>query len=183
MKSRILATALALALAMGTTCTVFAETDAKSVTQESESQESTVTVTYTVADSYEVTIPADVTLSADGSYESSGEVKANNVLIKAGSVLNVKLTSTNAGEAADADSYVLKDTSGASSIAYEIKKGDAAVANGSVVLAVSAGTAGEQTASLTFATSEKNVKADTVIKSGAHTDTLTFTVSVDKDAE
>jgi hypothetical protein len=181
MKSRILATALALALAMGTTCTVFAAADTSTINQNSASQESTVTVTYTVADSYEVTIPADVTLTSDGSYQGTGEVKAENVLIEDGKVLNVKLTSANAGEATDATGYVLKDKSGASSIAYEIKKGDAAVANGSVVLAVSAGTTVEQTASLTFATSEDKVSA--VTKSGAHTDTLTFKVSVDEDAE
>ena len=126
-----------------------------------------ITVTYTAAETYTVTIPSSQTFAAD-SLTSTGTVSAK-VLLEAGKVLNVLMNSANG--------FVLK--CGDSSIAYTISNGDAVLGNDDCVLEVAAGnTSGSS--ELTFATTEEAIAAATI--AGEHTDTVTFTCSLKESA-
>lgn len=134
-----------------------------------------VTVTYQVGVSYTVSIPADFTLTSEDqtNYTAEETVSATGVLIEAGKTLNVKMKSTNFADG----EYKLKDSSGESKIKYTIKNGEQDFTNDTTVLTVEAGTTEEAETTLKFATTAEEIGKAT--KSGDHTDTLTFTVSVD----
>ena len=130
----------------------------------------TTTVTYTVSDSYTVSIPADVAFASD-SLSKAGTVSASNVILVDGKTLTVKVASANG--------YALKCGTGtASSIAYTLTPAGGSALSGTdatTVLTVAAGTTSGST-NLTFATTAQNIASAT--KAGDHTDTLTFTCSV-----
>jgi glucose/arabinose dehydrogenase len=192
MKKRFLALTLALTMAMGMTMTAFAADDGqqttpttKTVTQESDedAKSQTVDLTYTTTQTYEVTIPANVTFSGEN-LSSDGVVKAEKVLLEDGKALNVtmKAASITSGE----DAYTLLYEN--SKISYTIKKGEEEVKNDSAVLTVKPGdglgdeyTDGKASGNvtLTFATTADDIAKAT--KAGEHKDTLTFKVSVDGD--
>lgn len=167
---KIIITLIALII-LSVTLPTFAAT----ITTES-SQE--VTVTYQVGEGYTVSIPADISFSSTDqtNYTATGNVSATGVLIETDNTLNVKMTSANYENGA----YTLQDSSGESKIVYTIKNGDQDFENDTNVLSVSAGAdnlSAETT--LNFATTSDEIAKAT--KSGAHTDTLTFTVSIDNN--
>ena len=126
-----------------------------------------ITVSYTAAETYTVTIPSSQTFAAD-SLTSTGTVSAK-VLLEAGKVLNVLMNSANG--------FALK--CGASSIAYTISKGNTTLGNNACVLSVAAGNTSGSSA-LTFTTTEEAIAAATI--AGEHTDIVTFTCSLEGPA-
>jgi hypothetical protein len=192
MKKKVITMALALTLALSMTGTAFAageEGDETSTTNsvtwgstdsiDNNTKTGQTEIDYTVNQSYTVNIPSDVSLNLDGNdYKGSGKVKATDVRIEDGKILKVTMKSTNAGEATGSDSYKLKyGTSTASEIAYSIKKGEDNLSNGGEVVSVSSGTVESGEVTLNFAATSTQVAEAT--KAGKHTDTLTFTVSVE----
>jgi hypothetical protein len=185
MKSRILATALALTMVLGSTCTVFAASNAQTVDQTATSEEAkskTVEVKYTVAKTYEVTIPADVVLTSSANYTETKELKADKVLIGENDTLKVTMKSSNASAGSF---YLSNGSTKKSTIKYDITVGtdDSALSantDGNEVLSVTPDTdntgAASKTVNLKFATSSTEVEK--AAQSGDYTDTLTFTVSV-----
>jgi len=127
-----------------------------------------VTVTYEVAESYTVSIPASFDFTAE-SLSNIAEVSASNVLIENGKELNVTMTSANYSD----NKYTLNYEG--SKITYTVKQGETNFTNAGEVLSIASGTT-SGSASLTFATTNDEIAKAT--KSGAHTDTLTFTVAV-----
>lgn len=135
----------------------------------------TTVVSYGVNSGYTVSIPSDVNFTSS-TLEQQGVVKASNVIIENGKTLKVKMSSANYTEE---DGYTLNYGTGeVSKIKYTIKNDNADFVNASNVLEVAAGTTEESSTTLTFSTTEANIGKAT--KSGAHTDTLTFTVSVEE---
>lgn len=126
-------------------------------------------VTYNTEQGYIVTIPTKVAF-AEGSLESANFVKATNVLLPDGALLEVNVSSPN--------DFNLVYGSGltVSKIPYIVTKYDGNIAvNNDPVLQVASGVT-ESSADLTFSTTEENVKQATL--SGEHKDTLEFTVTV-----
>lgn len=127
----------------------------------------TMEVTYGVTEGYVITIPDSVNFSND-TLTVEGEVKASNVIIPDGKSLKVSLVSANG----------FKLLYSGSEIVYTLKNGETEVASGDTVLTVLAGSTGlAGSTKLTFSTTTENIAAAT--KSGAHTDTLTFTAVVE----
>ena len=153
--------AILLAVAMMATMSV----TAFAVTIEGESD--TVVITYGVDDSYVVTIPADITLSAGAA--STMEISATNVVIGYGEQLTVSISSTNY---ADSKWYLVDTENPTNKLEYSVKNGETAVASGEAILTVDAGTAETETATLTTAL------VGTATVSGTYKDTITFTVNV-----
>lgn len=131
-------------------------------------QSGTTKVALDLDEYYEITIPADVTLSQDESWKHSENLSAAKVRLDDGNELNVKLTNGSAGE------FKLKN--GANELTYAVKKGTAPVTNGQEVLTVASGT-DTGSAALEFSVEESAVNAATV--SGKYSDTITFTASID----
>ena len=157
---KMIALVLAAVMTMSMTTAAFAD---QTVTNNT----GTVDVTYTIADSdesYIVTIPADVNLSS-AAISKTGDVKVTNAVLKSGNTLKISVATANG----------FNLVNGVSAIPYTVSDGAAAIANDGTVLTVAAGTA-SSTKTLTFATTADNVKQATL--TGAHKDTLTFTVSV-----
>lgn len=155
---KLLTLAMAVVMVLAMSAPVFAA-------ELSGSDESgTVDVTYGVAQGYQVTIPENFDLQVGQDVEKS--VSAQNVLIPEGNTLKVAMQSLNN----------LAVVYKGSSIAYTVKVGEAAFTNGENVLSlVSGNTSGS--AALKFTTTSAQVAAAT--KAGDHTDTLTFTCSVE----
>lgn len=110
-----------------------------------------------------MTIPATVELAKDadtGSYKQDAVIKAENVRLKEGEVIQVALASD----------FTL--TAGTTDLPYTVTVGDAAAAlvTGDTV-ATFATSAGEQTSTLHFA-------AENPTYAGDYADTVTFTISV-----
>ena len=123
----------------------------------------TTTVTYEVQPTYTVSIPASVTL---GDAAVTADVTASDVILESGKKIKVELTS--ASNTASGSTFNAKN--GDSTVTYTIT-GDKAIAVGDTVATFTAN--GSKT--LTFSAADKT--AATV--AGAHTETLTFTVSVE----
>lgn len=123
----------------------------------------TTTVTYEVQPTYTVSIPASVTLS---DADVTADVTASDVILESGKKIKVELTS--ASNTASGSTFNAKN--GDSTVTYTIT-GDEAIAVGDTVATFTAN--GSKT--LTFSAADKS--AATV--AGAHTETLTFTVSVE----
>lgn len=132
-------------------------------------------VTYGTDQGFTVTIPADFTIDA-ATKKATAEVKAENVLIPYGQVLNVRVTGADY-----TDKWELIDEAEATNkLTYTIgtTEGGNEIGNNSVVLDVESGEAyGSEVEETLYFT-----VTDTLTKAGTYTDTLTFTVSVD-DAE
>lgn len=127
-----------------------------------------VVITYGVEDSYVVTIPADITLSADAA--STMEISAADVVIGYGEQLTVSVSSANY---ADSKWYLVDTANANNKLEYSVKNGETAVASGGTILTVAAGTT--DTTTVTLSTQ----LVDTATVSGTYTDTITFTVKVD----
>ncbi len=123
----------------------------------------TTTVTYEVQPTYTVSIPASVTLS---DADVTADVTASDVILESGKKIKVELTS--ASNTASGSTFNAKN--GDSTVTYTIT-GDEAIAVGDTVATFTAN--GSKT--LTFSAADKS--AATV--AGSHTETLTFTVSVE----
>lgn len=156
---KIISFALAVMMIATMTITSFA--------QEVTNGSGTVEVSYGVSESYTVTIPADITLVANQG--SNMEISASNVVIPYGQQLTVSIGSNNY---ADSKWYLIDTANGENKLEYSVKNGEDAVASGSTILTVAAGTTGDQTATLTT-----NL-VGTATSSGTYKDTLTFTVNV-----
>ena len=118
---------------------------------------SSVTVEYTVAPTYTVTIPATVALG------ETATIKAENVVVAKGKQVEVALTNANGFTVA---------TPQGTELGYTVKNGETTVNEGDTVLTVNPdnGKTGETT--LTFTTPE------TVKFAGDYTGTVTFTIAV-----
>ena len=123
----------------------------------------TTTVTYEVQPTYTVSIPASVTLS---DADVTADITASDALLEDGKQVKVELTA--ASNTASGSTFNAKN--GDSIVTYTIT-GDSAIAVGDTVATFTAN--GSKT--LTFSAADKS--AATV--AGAHTETLTFTVSVE----
>ena len=122
----------------------------------------TLSVTYDVAPTYTVTIPATVELG------NTAEIKAENVVVEKGSQVEVKLTDTSE----DDNSFKLKSNEGAE-LAYTVNDGTNDISVGDTVLTVNPDDTTTGTANLTFAQSGDAEFA------GDYSGTVTFTVSVE----
>ena len=123
----------------------------------------TTNVSYNVDPSYTVSIPAAVTLG-DSAVEA--DITASDVILEGGKKIAVELTS--ASNTASGSTFNAKN--GDSTVTYTIT-GDEAIAVGDTVATFTA----DGSKTLTFSAADKS--AATV--AGAHTETLTFTVSVE----
>ena len=123
----------------------------------------TTNVSYNVDPSYTVSIPAAVTLS---DADVTADITASDVILEDGKQIKVDLTA--ASNTASGSTFNAKN--GDSAVTYTIT-GDKAIAVGDTVATFAAN--GSKT--LTFSAANKS--AATV--AGAHTETLTFTVSVE----
>lgn len=130
-------------------------------------------INYDVEESYIVTIPVAVTFEGEH-LTHADSVSATQVLIGDGKTLTVSMDSDNY---LDGSFYLNYGEIGiVSKIPYVIKLNDNTVTEDPyTVLTVSAGYT-EGSSTLTFSTTEDNIKKAT--KSGIHTDTLTFTCNV-----
>ena len=127
-------------------------------------EESTSTqISYSVAPTYTVTIPATVELG------ETAEIKAENVVVEKGSQVEVKLTDTSE----DDNSFKLKSNEGAE-LAYTINNGTNDISVGDTVLAVNPDNSDTGTANLSF------VKQGNEAYAGAYKGTVTFTVSIEE---
>lgn len=146
---------LTAALATAAATTAFADT---SITPS----DGKMNVTYTVAPSYTVTIPASVTLG------EKATVSASNVKIGKNENLIVKLTGTSGTN----NAFTVK--AGDEVLTYKVKKDNADIAINSEVLNVNTDTASTQpSATLSFEAPASAKYA------GTYTGTVTFTVSVE----
>ncbi len=125
----------------------------------------TTNVSYIVTPSYTVNIPAGVTLDSDNSVTAN--IEASNVILESKKKIQVALTG--ASNTASGSNFSAKTEKGDSTATYTISKGETAVAVGDTVAEFTA--AGTQ--ALTFS------KASGATHAGAHTETLTFTISVE----
>lgn len=130
-----------------------------------------MTATYDVTAKYTVTIPAGVTLDAEA--EVTSEITAENVLIEKGD--QVVVTLTKGSNTTIGSTFHAKK--GDSTAEYTISAGTpaAAVSVGDTVATFSNGTA-KQSSTLTFS------KPTGWTAAGEHTETLTFTIAVEKPA-
>lgn len=114
------------------------------------------TITYHVDQSYEISIPATVTLG------NTIEVSANDVVIEYGKKLNVKIN----GE--------FKLNNNDYEVAYSITSGDNPISSGDVVLTIDPEKTNSGSSSLTFVKPESGFKY-----AGDYTGTVNFTISVE----
>ncbi|WP_293966526.1 hypothetical protein [uncultured Eubacterium sp.] len=127
-------------------------------------EESTSTqISYSVAPTYTITIPATVELG------DTAEIKAENVVVEKGSQVEVKLTDTSE----DDNSFKLKSNEGAE-LAYTINNGTNDISVGDTVLAVNPDNSDTGTANLSF------FKQGNEAYAGAYKGTVTFTVSIEE---
>ena len=133
-----------------------------------EDQTKGMTVTYGVSDGFEMTIPADLEFTkSDLSFNKN--VVISNAILAGGQALTVTVESENGYN-------MVYDTD--SKIAYTVTPDGGSAFSGSdaqIVLTVNAGTT-DASKALTFATTANAI--DGATKAGTHTDTLTFTATV-----
>ena len=168
--------ALLLCLSLGS----FALAD-NEITLSNTSTSGTTEVSYTLTENntYTVTIPATVSLTiAQDAENATGTlaVTASDVKIISGKALQVKAASTN--------SYKLKSNS--SEIAYSAKLGENQIGADTLILNVAgvgllAAATDNLSASITLEATKAAINGATV--AGAHTDTITFTCSVETVTE
>ena len=120
-------------------------------------------VSYNVDPAYTVEIPASVTL---GNAEVAADITASDVILETGKQVEVKLTEASNTESGS--SFSAKN--GESVVTYTIT-GDAAIAVGDTVATFTE----NGTKTLTFSAADKT--GATI--AGSHTETLTFTISVE----
>ena len=118
-----------------------------------------MTVTYSVAPAYTVTIPTDVTI--DG---HSTTISAEDVVVNKGQYVSVTLAADN--------NFIVKTAEGAK-LAYTVTANGEAVAAGGEVLAVNPADGKTGTATITFDIDESDIKY-----AGTYTGSATFTIAV-----
>ena len=123
-----------------------------------------MTVTYSVAPAYTVTIPETVTIGADGTEKT---VSAEDVVVNKGQYVSVALAADN--------NFTVKTAEGAE-LSYTVTANGEAVAAGGEILAVNPADGKNGTATITF-----DIDESTIQYAGTYTGTATFTVAV-KDA-
>ena len=118
-----------------------------------------VTVEYTVAPTYTVTIPTDVTI--DG---NSTTISAEDVVVEKGQYVSVTLAENN--------DFTVKTAEGAE-LAYTVTANGEDVAPGDELLAVNPADSAAGTATITFDIDESDIKY-----AGTYTGSATFTIAV-----
>ena len=149
---KLFALILTVAMLFSLSVTAFAAVD-----QDSQDPSGTMNVTYTVAPTFTVTIPASVTLGENAT------ISAENVVVPKGKQVEVSI--------ADANGFKATTPEGAE-ITYTVKNGEDAVAEGETVLAVNPGNSKRGSTTLSF------VAPETIQYAGTYTGTVTFTVAV-----
>ena len=167
---KLLTIALALTLVLSLSVVAFANNTNTNGSWANEDDKTLVQ--YTLADSYVVTIPADVTLNDFGGAVVERTVTASDVSVGYDEEVQVTVTSANAWNIVDT-----KAGNADNKYAYTVKLGDSsdAITNGTEVLAVDVEdeeTKGSGSVVMKFALSQA------VIYSGNYLDTLTFVVNV-----
>ena len=120
-----------------------------------------MTVTYSVAPAYTVTIPETVTVGAEG---TSATVSAADVVVEKGKYVSVTL--------ADGNDFTVTTAEGAS-LTYTVTANGENVAAGGEILAVNPADGNTGAATITFDIDESDIKY-----AGTYTGTATFTVAV-----
>ena len=118
-----------------------------------------MTVTYSVAPAYTVTIPTDVTI--DG---NSTAISAENVVVEKGKYVSVSL--------ADDNDFTVRTQQGAE-LSYTVTANGANVAAGGEILAINPTDGKTGSANITFAVDESAIKY-----AGTYTGSATFTIAV-----
>ena len=124
-----------------------------------------MTVTYSVAPAYTVTIPETVTIGADGTEKT---VSAEGVVVEKGQYVSVTLAENN--------DFIVKTAEGAE-LPYTVTANGETVAAGGEILAVNPKDGKNGTATLTFDIDESAIQY-----AGTYTGTATFTIAV-KDVQ
>ena len=135
---------------------------ATQINQDSNLQTGDTTITYTVAPSYTVTIPATVSLG------ETATISAEGVILNKGEQVIVRLT----GTSDESNAFKITTAQGAE-LTYTVKNGENTVAVGDTVLVVNADAATDSSTTLSFSTPE-NVQF-----AGTYSGTVTFEVSVE----
>ena len=120
-----------------------------------------MTVTYSVAPAYTVTIPETVTIGADGTEKT---VSAEGVVVEKGQYVSVTLAADN--------NFTVTSGEGAT-LTYTVTKGGQPVAAGDEILAVNPADGKTGSATVTFAIDESDIKY-----AGTYTGYATFTIAV-----
>ena len=149
---KLFAFILTVAMLATLSVTAFAVVD-----QDSQDPSGAMNVTYTVAPTFTVTIPASVTLG------DAATISAANVVVPKGKQVEVSI--------AEANGFKATTPEGAELI-YTVKNGNTAVAEGDIVLAVNPKYGNTGSTTLTF------VAPTEYTYSGDYTGTVTFTVAV-----
>ena len=121
-----------------------------------------MTVTYSVAPTYTVTIPTDVTING-----ASTTISAENVVVEKGKYVSVSL---------DVDNDFTVATAQGATLCYTVTANDVAIDAGDEILAINPASASSGAVTVTFAIDESAIQY-----AGTYTGTATFTVAV-KDA-
>ena len=149
---KVFAVILAVAMLASLSVTAFAAVD-----QDSADPNGAMNVTYTVAPTFTVTIPASVTLGGDAT------ISAENVVVPKGKRVEVSI--------AEANGFKATTPEGAE-ITYTVKNGETAVTEGETVLTVNPKDGKTGSTTLSF------VAPETIQYAGTYTGTVTFTVAV-----
>ena len=121
-----------------------------------------LTVEYTVAPTYTVTIPGEITIGADGT--ATDTIKAENVVVNKGQYVSVSLDEENG--------FTVTTQEGAS-LTYTVTKDGQPVAAGGEILAVNPADGKTGSASVTFDIDEAAIQY-----AGTYTGSATFTIAV-----
>ena len=121
-----------------------------------------LTVEYTVAPTYTVTIPGEITIGADGT--ATDTIKAENVVVNKGQYVSVSLDEENG--------FTVTTQEGAS-LTYTVTKDGQPVAAGGEILAVNPADGKTGTAAITFDIDEAAIQY-----AGTYTGSATFTIAV-----
>ena len=155
---KLLAIAIALALVLSLSVTAMA-TDNELTPAESPYKDTEVT--FSVAPTYTVTIPATIELSKadDGTYQKIATIQAENVRLEEGE--NLQVTITGDFMLSNGSSYQLP---------YTVKAGNSVITSGGVVATFTTSTTA-QSSTLSFAAANPQY-------AGVYSDTVTFTISI-----
>ena len=162
---KLLAAVMALAMVSAIAPMSAFAVDDTVIKQDSTTKSGTMTATYDVTAKYTVTIPAGVTL--DSTNAVSKKIEASDVMLESGK--KIKVTLNSADHTTSGATFHAQTDKGDSTATYTISKGETAVAVGDTVAEFT----GNGTQALTFS------KAEGATYAGAHTETLTFTVSLE----
>ena len=132
-----------------------------------------MTATYNAEPSYTVTIPASATIVESSTSDVTQRITAENVMLKNGQRLVVKLDAAQHTTEANTDTFTAKN--GDSDVTYNIFKDDKKITLGGNVAECVTKTK-QQSAALKFV--KINDSSNTPEFAGAHTETLTFSIAV-----